>query len=348
MKSYSYQQLITQPASAIYHHCYLVLGKDGYLGDKTYQFLSQLIKKKLDSPETILIYGDELTTAELSDYLESYSVFAANRILIIRNADRLGEENKSRKNTDRQKKMLELITAYLQNPETSQVIIMIAEAVDGKMTGWKKIKEAAIIIECNPPRYAGEMVAWLIQVLGEKRISIEPRAKELFLSKVELDYCTADNELDKLFILIGQRKTITEKDVQTSMPSTRAGTQTDFYRVLGNRQTRELLLKVDEMLAGDLEPLILLSTLSKFFQTLWKIHALKNKHISAAEIAEKHLNEIFATQRNEYIAYTNKYPYREMTSIFQTLMDTDTRIKLSMAEPKILLTICLMKICYDR
>lgn len=346
MKSLTYQEFFSQPPTRGFHACYLITGKDGFLIDRTYTLIRESIKCFLDKPDIVTIYGDEITIPDLSDYLESYSIFASNRILIIRNAERLGEENKTRKNPERHKKMADIIGKYLETPDPSQAIILIAESVDSRLTGWKKIKEIALQIECHPPKHAGEMRAWLDAILKEKQIRMDNTARELFMSKVELDFCTAENELTKLCILIGERKVISETDVKTTLPSARAGTVSDFFRALGNRQTKDVLAKTDEMLASDKEPLMLLATITNFFKTIWKIHALKAKHISLSEISSKHLMDLFMTQRNEYISYTNHYKPSEIPAIFTALLELDSQIKLSMAEPEVLFTLCLMKICH--
>jgi DNA polymerase-3 subunit delta len=348
IKPLNCQQFFAQPAILKKQPCYLIIGDDGYLVDKVYRGIKDIIKKTIPVFEQVTLYGDELEITALSDYLESYSLFADNRLLIIRNADRLGEEDKSRKQPEKAKRMLELVANYLQNPEDSQVLILIADSVDSRLTGWKKIKESCQTIECEPIKYAGEMKAWLETTLRANKKSMEDNAKELFLTKVELDFCSAENEIEKLFIFCGERNRITEQDVITTMPTTRAGALSDFYKVLGNRNSKEVLLKVNEMLENDWVPLQIMSNFIRFFQTVWKIHALEAKHLSPGEIIAKHLPDVFPSQRANYLAYAGKFKFKEIPLIFADILETDASIKLSMAEPEVLLNILAIKICNER
>lgn len=348
IKSLTCQQFYAQSATLQKHSCYLIIGDDGYLVDKVYLGIKDLVRKSMPVFEQVTLYGDELKVSEVSDYLDSYSLFSENRLLVIRNADRLGEEDKGRKQPERQKRILELIANYLQSPEDTQVLVLLADSVDSRLTGWKKIKESSQIIECEPIKYAGEMKAWLESTLRTNKKTMDDSAKELFLTKVELDFCSAENEIEKLFIYCGDRNRITEKDVITTLPTTRAGTLGEFYKALGLRDTKNVLLRINDMLENDWIDLQILSNIIRFFMTIWKIHALQAKHISPGEIVSKHLPDIFQSQRAGYMAYAGKYKYKEIPLIFADILEVDAGIKLSIAQSDLLLSRLVVQICNER
>lgn len=344
-KTLTSTQFFTQASALKPQPAYLIIGKDAYLADKVYATIKLSIKKNMPAYELITLYGDELAVSEISEYLDSYSIFSENRLIVIKNADRLGEEDKNRKQPEKQKRMLELLSEYLKQPEPSQVIILVADSVDGRLSGWKAVKDACLCIESEPIRHAGHMKSWLESTLREHGKSMDLKAKNLFLEKVELDFCAAENEMEKLFVYIGDRKNITEKDVNATLPISRTGTISDFYKALGSRNTQDVLAKMLDMLANDWKDLQILSNIIRFFMSVWKIHTLRAKHITENEILKSHLNDIFETQRNDYLAYARKYSPAELPGIFKTLLETDAQIKLSMAESETLMTLCILKIC---
>lgn len=340
-------QFFDQVSTLKLQPAYLITGKDAYLADKVCDALKQFVRQKMPSFELLTLYGDELTVSEISEYLDSYSIFAENRLLVIRNADRLGEEDKNRKQPERQKRILELIAINLSQPEPSQVIILMAESVDGRLAGWKSIKDSCQLIECEPLRHAGHMKSWLDSTLRLHQKSMDIKAKNLFLEKVELDFCTAENELEKLFVYIGDRKAITEKDVNTTLPTSRSGTISEFYKALGNRSAKDAIAKALDMLENDWKDLQILANIIKFFMSVWKINALRANQISDREILRSHLSDVFENQRNDYLAYARMYKTEELPSIFKILLETDAQIKLSMAESETLMTLCIIKICHE-
>ncbi len=348
MKPLKSQEFLASPAALKAASAYLVIGSDSYIVEKVCRALRELIRKKLPAYEAIVLWGDELSVSEISEYLDSYSIFAEERLLIIRNAHRLGEENKNRKAPERMKLILSIIAKYLANPEPTQALIVIADSVDGRISEWKKIKEACQVIECDSIKYSNEMRAWLDSSLKANQKTMNSEAKNLFLEKVELDYKTADNELEKIMILVGERKNITLADVHTTLPTTRAGSLTEFYRALGSRNTASAVSKVLDMLENDWADLQILSNLFRFFFNLWRIQTLRAKHITVDEIISRHLKDIFENQRRDYFSYAAKYTPKELVKAFELIFETDSQIKLSMAEPEILLTICITKICNDK
>ncbi len=347
-KSLKCNHFFEQAASLKTQPGYIIIGDDGYLLDKVYQSIKSIIRKSMPTFELLTLYGDELKFSELSEYLDSYSIFSDNRLLIIRNCERLGEEDKNRKQPELHKRMAELIANYLTDPDSSQVIVLIADSVDNRLASWKKLKELCLTIECEPIKYPGEMRAWLETILRNHKKTMDNRAKDLFLNKVELDFCTAENEIKKLFVFVGDRSHIDEKDVTTTLPTTRAGTLTDFYKALGNRNTKEIINKVNDMLDNDWADLQILSNISRFFLTVWKIQALQNKHYTNKEILTSHLNDFFPSQREAYLAYAAKYKPEELPTVFEIILETDSQIKLSMAESRVLLALSIVKICNDK
>jgi DNA polymerase-3 subunit delta len=341
----SYQQFVTQSAKLKVETAYLILGEDAYLTDKTCQMLKNIVKKHFDAFETVILYGDELSVSDISEYLDSYSIFAQNRLLLVRNASRLGEADINRMQPEKQKRMLEIIADYLKDPEATQIVILMADKVDARQSGWKSIKDSCQVIVCEPIRHAGHMKAWLEEVLRQHRKSMEDKAKTLFLEKVELDFYTAENEIEKLFIYVGERSQITVDDVHVTLPTSRTGTMADFYRALGTRNAGQVISKVNQMLDNEWVDLQILAIVFRFFMILWKIQVLRAKHITPAEIRNKHLSDIFESQRDDYISYASKFTDKELSHIFAILMDTDSQIKLSMAESKVLMTLCMTKIC---
>lgn len=345
MKTLRSQEFLTSLSSQKPQGGYLIIGEDGYWADKVYRAIRSLVKRTMPVYDTVIVYGDEVKPVDLNEYLDSYSIFASNRMLLLRNAHRLGEEDRGRLLGDKDKQLLSILVKYLDNPDPALVLVLIAEKVDGRISEWKKLKEFCQTIECEKVKHGGGMTAWLESYLRNHQKSMDQNVKELFLEKVELDFLTAENELDKLLILVSDRKNITINDIHTSIPTTRVGTQADFFRALGNRRTAEVLDKAIDMLSNDWIDLQILSMLYKFFLSIWKIQALRAQKYSQQEIVAKHLNDLYENQRKEFPAFASNYAQEEMPGIFATILETDAQIKLSKASSETLMTLCITRIC---
>ena len=331
MKESTYADFLNLGLDYAAHPSYLLLGSDSYLKEKIQiKIRKQLLAKR--QIELQILYADEASLGEISDRLDAYSLFSEYKLLIIRNIDSL------------KKNGLEMIASYVSNPASDQIVIFTCEKTDAKFNAWKKIKENSVCIVCESPRHGGEVRTWLDAELKANGKSMTQKAKEEFVSRIELDYSTIDNELTKLFLLTINRSNIAESDVDKSLGTSRVGTMIDFYRAFGNRDIKAALTHIHKLLDDEWEPLAVFSMIQRLYLALWKIQLLKTSHHSITEIINNHLHEVLTYYRKEYVEFSAKYNSTELRNAFTVLLDTDAKLKLSMASAEVLLSMCAVRL----
>jgi DNA polymerase III delta subunit len=309
---------------------YLLTGSDTYLIDKVLDRLRATLKKT-DAVDTTIVYGDEVKSAVLAEHLDTFSIFSSAKLIIIRNAEKMD------------KKELDTLAEYYDSPSDIQAIAIVTEKIDARFASWKKIKTSSLQVVCDPPRYSGDIRSWLSTECKKISKNMSPKAIEEFINRIELDYYNAANELNKLDLLSIGRSTITDKDVLKSLGTSRTGTLIDFYRAMGKKQLKPALEAMDKMLFADWEPLQVFFHFNKFFLIIWRILLLRQAHISDNEITQKHLGDIFQTQKREFMDFSKNYSVASIETIFGILLETDAQFKLSAAEANILLCNCLIR-----
>jgi len=310
---------------------YLLVGPDVYWQDRFTEAVRKALRKK--DVSLSILYGDEVKAAQLNDELDSLSLFADLKLIIIKNADAMNI------------KELKILSGYFSSPMENQTLVIQAEKVDIRTSHWKKMKESCHFFQCDKPKFTGQIKDWVQQELRAMGKTMNPRALESFTTRVELDYATAKNELDKLFLLVGERKTISEAEVEMSIGSSRVGAQIDFFRALGTRKVDTCLNAVNLMLDSEQEPLSIVFMIQRFFLVLWKIRILRAKHISKAEIIQRHLMDLFLNQRQEYANMAENYSQAALETVFDVLLELDSQIKSISTDPRLLLSLALIKIC---
>ncbi len=310
---------------------YLLLGNDAYLIDSVLNKLKAELRKQ-EEVDITLLYGDEVKSSLLAEHLDAFSIFSSSKLIILRNAEALD------------KKELEILGDYFDSPSEIQSLAIVTEKMDARLSPWKKIKSNCLQILCDPPKFGGTMRSWLDAELKKISKRMTPKAIEEFINRIELDYSCAANELNKIDLLTLGRSNITESDVLKSLGTSRTGTLIDFYRAIGKKMVRQSIEALDKMLSADWEPLQVFAQISRFYQILWRILLLKKNHISDAEISSKHLQDIFLSQRKEYLDFCKQYSLTSLEAIFAILLETDSQFKLSIAEPNILLSRCLFRL----
>ncbi|MDD2332056.1 MAG: DNA polymerase III subunit delta [Candidatus Cloacimonetes bacterium] len=331
MKSYSYNEFAKASLDLSKTYCYLITGSDSYLGDCAQRHIREQARN-FHTAELIYLYGEETTAPELSEHLDSYSLFSERKVILLKNCDKL------------KKDALDTLAAYYSSISDTQILIVFTPKVDVRFSAWKKIREASLCVECNPPRFAGDVRAWFDQQLAKNKKYMDYKAKDEFLSRIELDYAAIDNELQKLILLTYDKNNISADDVARSLGTSRSGAMTDFYRALGRRDTKQSITQINKMLSSDNEPISIIFNLLRFMNHMWKINLLKSNHISESEIISSHLPDLFEKSRPEYVAFSKNFPLTRFPSIFSALLETDSRLKLTAAEPDVLLSLCILEI----
>ncbi|MCB5254188.1 MAG: DNA polymerase III subunit delta [Candidatus Cloacimonetes bacterium] len=309
---------------------YLIQGSDAHLIDK----VLDRIKRSLSQENEIdisIVYGDEIKAAELGEYLDTFTIFSSSKLVIIRNTEAL------------LKKELEVLTDYFESPSEIQTVAIVTEKANKTMSAWKKIAAGCQTVICDPPRFVGEMRTWLMEELRRIGKVMTPGAIAEFTNRIELDYATAANELLKIDLLVGSRKQITERDLD-SLSGSRAGTQIDFFRAMGARKTKTALEAVNLMLESDWEPLQIHFSMFRFFSNLWKIQLLKARHITDSEISSKHIPDIYPTQRKEYLGFARNYSIKGLEKIMELLLKTDHKLKSSTIDKRLELDLSIINI----
>jgi len=83
--------------------------------------------------------GATAVPAEVLDELRTPTLFGGSRAVVVENA---GEMLRA---------ALEAFAAYAEKPAPGALLLLVASGVDGRLKGAKQLKEAAEVVECEPP-----------------------------------------------------------------------------------------------------------------------------------------------------------------------------------------------------
>lgn len=309
---------------------YLIQGSDAHLIDKVLDRIKRSLRDE-NEIDISIVYGDEIKAAELGEYLDTFTIFSSSKLVIIRNTEAL------------LKKELGVLAGYFESPSDIQTVAIVTEKANKTLSAWKKIAANCHTVSCDPPRFASEMRTWLMEELRRMGKVMTPKAIAEFTNRIELDYATAANELAKIDLLVGTRNQITEKDLD-SLSGSRAGTQIDFFRALGAKQTKTALEAANLLLGSDSEPLKIHFSMFLFYSNLWKIQLLKARHITDNEISSGHMAEVYPSQRKEYLGFARNYSIKGLEKIMEILLNTDYRLKSSGIDKRLELDLSIINI----
>jgi DNA polymerase-3 subunit delta len=317
--------------------CIFIYGTDAFGRESSYKYIMQTLNiSTYDEISSFLFYGDDYlkdkSIAPIMQALNMYSFDLSEKVIFIKQADLLDGEALSR------------LADYTESPSPYAKLVMIAEKADNRFASYKTIIKNSLVFETTTMKYAKDMVLWLDIYLKEHNLEMDYEAKNFFVNIVELDSYTAYNEMKKLELYVGKRNKITANDIKECTVNTKAHTIFDLMDAIGYRQKKRALAVAENLLENDNSLIMIITMITNFFFTLWRLDSLKRSGISTSELTAKYMNDINSYFRGKYTEFSQNYNFSAIKNAFDELYICDSRVKLSMASEQVLLANLILKI----
>ena len=250
---------------------YLLYGPEDYLKS---QYRDKLVKAMVsvdDNMNYTVFEGKKLDVSGMLDLGDTLPFLSDNRVIVVENSGLF-------------KKTPEGFEKRLDNfPESTHVIFVESE-VDGrnKLVNW--FKKNGYKTEMKAPS-EGELRKWIGKLCRDEGKDIYENAVEYFLGAVGLDMLLIKNELEKVFAYCGDRNVITEEDIRAICVNEADDTLYAMIDAIGNRDQQQALKLYRNLLQLKLEPLFILSQLSRNVRKMLEISELLTIGKTSDEIA---------------------------------------------------------------
>ncbi len=255
------------------------------------------------------------------------------KLVILRNFEKLPAKSK------------EIIADYLKEPVETSILILDSDNMDKRVNAYKTIAANSISIQCKAPYGIRDILVWLKNELSGKNIKMDNETANLFASYIEPDYMIASNELEKLLIASRNKNIITREDVAECVGKSKSNSIFDLQNALGIKDLRRSLIILENLLENNESSVFIVTMLTNFFRTIWKVLILKNKNVKNSEITSVYLKEIFYSFRDDYLNFARSYDLPALRKIFFHLLETDIALKSIDVKEVILLETLIFNIC---
>lgn len=249
-----------------------VLGADSYRAEVG---LRQAVKDAgfADQEDAVQTFrGEETTWVRLVDIARTGSLFASRRAVVLRNADQTKGEGDE-------------IIAYLADPPEDVVLVLVAAKPDKRRTLWKKIVEAATVIDAEPLK-GRALQSFVAGEVRRRNLRLAEDGLTELLDRVGQDLRRLMGELDKLEAFAG-KGTLGADDVARVMGR---GIARPLYRLsdaMMERRRAETLLLVEERLDDGEPAQRLLATLHRAVRQARAARALMVSRASRDELVSR-------------------------------------------------------------
>lgn len=198
----SVEQILADWKQKKFKPVYWLEGEEDYYIDKLMKEAERNLLTEAEAGFNLTVfYGREANWADVVNACMRYPMFADRQVVLLKEAQQMKE--------------LDKLEGYISNPLKSTVFVVghKEKKVDGRSKLAKMLKDKTELLQTKK-MYDNQLPGWTEKLVASKGYQINQKALMLLVDHIGNDLSRIDNEVDKLLLNLGSRKTITEDDIE--------------------------------------------------------------------------------------------------------------------------------------
>lgn len=323
---------------------YLLFGDEEFLIDEALaRIVAGAVDESTRSFNFDLLHGSEISVNDIVERSSAYPLMADRRVVVVKEIDRTfslrGKPDEA-----------SAFVRYMKSPAPTTVLVMTAATADfltkGKGGQTAKAPYNAIVENGTAVQfkkvYDRELPSWTASRIRSRGKEITPDAVELFVGYTGASLRVLNNEIEKLFTFVEERKRITIDDVRAVVGTSKVYNVFELQKAVGAKNLELTIEIADRMLAAGEPEGLILTMLSRYFNVLWRLMEMRTRTKDNNEMARAlSISSFFI---NEYLAALGRYPLAALRNAFEALLQADIVLKSSRIDPALVLQLMLMAI----
>ena len=307
-------QLITDIKGGKIAPLYFLMGKEAYYIDVISDYIeSYVLQEEEKGFNQMVLYGKEVSIQDIVSNSKRYPMMAERQVIIVKEAQNLT-------------KTIEQLVEYAKNPQPTTVLVFNYKykTLDKRKTLYKALSKTAVVFE-SKKIYEDKIPNWIQSFLKSKQISITPKAALMLTEFLGTDLSKIANELNKLEIVVGEKKEITPELIEENIGISKDFNNFELQKALGNLDHKKAYQIVYYFAQNPKQhPFVLtISILYMYFSKLMTLHTVRDRNPSTIAKALG-VNPYFV---NDYIAVSRNFPMKRISGVLETLRTYDTKSK---------------------
>lgn len=259
-------------------------------------------------------YAKETPTSQILDVIETLPMMSPHRLVLVKGIEKWAEAD------------WEIFDPYLRNPADTSVVVLTAKGVDKRKKTHKLLLEKAEAVEFKKP-YDNQVAGWVQYIARKNKVGMDLDAVHLLHQFVGNNLLEMESEIIKLIQFIGQRQTITAKDVIEVVSKIKVQSVFDLARAIGECDKARALLCLSQLLSHGQNEVGILALVARHVRILRAVRKAQSEGLRGAQMASKVGVSPYFLQ--EYEAQAREWSDRKIENTFKALLDTDRALKSS-------------------
>ena len=302
----------------------LFTGAEGLLIDEAVDLLlNTVVEESARAFNLDVFYGTDAEARHIVSIASAYPMMAERRAVLVREFDKLADK--------------EAFIPYLEHPSPSTCLVLISAKTDFRQKIYKAIEQNGTVFEFTQ-LYEERIPDWIVRRIIRAGKKATPDACQLLVSSVGRSLREIQNEIDKLFIYVGEKQTIGMDDVSAVVGLTKMYNIFELQKSIGGGDLARSMEIVERMLDGGESPVKIVAGLTKYFQRLWLAHEVRQGPPQSRQTVASRLNvkEFFL---DAYLEASRRYPDDRIERCFSALAAADEALKSTPADHRMVMTL---------
>lgn len=198
----SAEKILNDWKKKLYKPVYWLEGEEDYYIDQVIQFAEHSILPESEASFNLSVfYGKDAVWSDVVNACMRYPMFADKQVVLLKEAQQMKDVDK--------------LESYVENPLSSTIFVIgyKEKTLDKRTKFYKTIQKNGEILSTKKIRDY-ELGPWITEYIRSKEFTMSPKAIMLLAEHIGADLSRIVNEIEKITVNLGQRKNITEDDIE--------------------------------------------------------------------------------------------------------------------------------------
>jgi DNA polymerase-3 subunit delta len=295
----------------IFKPVYWLEGEEDFFIDEIMNFAEKKILSEADAQFNLTVfYGKDANWADIINACRRYPMFAERQVVLLKEGQQMKDIDK--------------LESYIENPLASTILVVSykGKTLDGRGKLSKLVKKKGEIF-LSKKIYEDKLPSWVNDYLKEEGLQITPGALILLVDHIGNDLSRIVNEIEKLILNLGNRKNITEDDIEKYIGISK---EYNIYELQNAFSKRDLAKAIRIIQYFDANPKavpiqLILPSLYGYFSKILTVYQMKDR-------SEKALKPLFFFNPSltaQVIQTLKNYSFADMEKIILLLHDANLK-----------------------
>jgi DNA polymerase-3 subunit delta len=305
-------KIISNWKKNVFDAVYWLEGEESFYIDQVVDYAEKhLLVESEQAFNLSIFYGKDADWAQVMNACKRYPVFAEKQVVILKEAQQMNQ--------------LEKLVSYIENPLSSTIFIVAHKDknVDGRSALAKLLKTKAVVVSTKK-MYDNKLPEWVNGWVSERGYQISPKAVQIIVDHIGNDLSRIQNELEKLIVNLGDRKKMTEDDIEKYIGISKEYNAFEFQDAVAQRNFSKSIKMIQYFESNNkAAPIqLILPTLYAFFSKLYAVYGLgtSDERRIASEVG------IPPFLVKNYMAASRNYAYGKVEQILLLIQEYNLKV----------------------